>query len=493
MDYSLFQNSPAIGAGTNAVQQPARDYYGNSIGNGPVNIGIYQGAPVPGGPTPTPTPPTGSDVVYVMEDAQVRDGSFADTNYGSATTVGIKKASARFTRRGLLKFNIGNRNVSSATLRVYATSNSAQANQNFIYGVSDNWSENSVTFNNAPRTGSSSPIRSFSITSANARWYDIDITDYVQSQAEGDGIVSLLLTDRNTSKYLTRITSKEGNSDFRSHIIIESDDKTIVPVLEDSYTRAGSFSNSNFGSAATVNCKTSSPRFNRFGMLKFNSTLYEDNIVSATLNFYASTNTANSFTQNIRALGNNWSENSVTENNRPTPRQVVAPVTFDSQEGRWYSIDVTDWVQEQKDNGWTRVSFAFEDTDRSTFLSRITSKEGDRTMAAFLEVDSNSNSNVTTTETRNSDAVDVERSFSVYPNPVNLDFNVEKTFDSTDNIEVSIYTITGELVTSTTEKVEAGLWSKNFSKSELQLSRGIYTVKLNCEKASGFSSKILVF
>ncbi len=492
MDYALFENSPAIGAGA-SVPQPSIDYYGNSIGNGPLNIGIYQGTPIAGGPTP-PAPPAGPGVVYVSEDAQIRDGNFVNTNYGSATTVGVKKASANVTRRGLLKFNVGNRNISSATLRVFATSNSAETYQNFIYGVDDNWSEATVTFNNAPTVGSNAPLRGFSIESANGRWYDIDLTSYVQSQAQGDGIVSLLITDRNSSTHLTRITSKEGNSDFISHIIIESDD-TLVPVREDAYTRAGSFSDTNFGTAATVDCKTSSPEFNRFGLLKFDSTQYDDNIVSATLNFFASTNTGNSFTQNIRAYGNNWFESNITENSRPAPGQVLASVTFDSQAGKWYSIDVTDWVQEQKDNGWSRVSFAIEDTNGSTFLSRITSKEGDPEMAAFLEVESNNASTNKSVKALSlvTNSEDVNQAFSIYPNPVQHDFNIEKTFTTSDNIEVSIYSITGKLITTSAEKVEAGLWSKNFNRSDLKLSRGIYTIKLTSEKSGQFSSKILVY
>src|SRR4051794_41392013 len=47
-----------------------------------------------------------SAVSLTTEDATIRDGSFADTKFGSDKTLGVKKASTGFNRRSLLKFDV---------------------------------------------------------------------------------------------------------------------------------------------------------------------------------------------------------------------------------------------------------------------------------------------------------------------------------------------------------------------------------------------------
>jgi hypothetical protein len=85
-----------------------------------------------------------------------------------------------------LKFNVEelDGSVTSATLRVFVTTAVIPFN---VAQVADNdWSQDSITYNNAPPIG---PIINSSGTISGGAWVEIDVTDYVS----GDGAFSLAL------------------------------------------------------------------------------------------------------------------------------------------------------------------------------------------------------------------------------------------------------------------------------------------------------------
>jgi hypothetical protein len=153
-------------------------------------------------PTATPTPtPGGTVTVNPVADSYGRDGSYANTNYGTDTTMVVKKDGSGYNRKSYARFNFGAFGGSSATLakfRVYVANVNTDATRTVkIYGTSDEtWSETGITWNNAP--AGTTLINSITVTNTGGVWYEIDVTSYVNSQFS-DKVVSFLLINEGTA------------------------------------------------------------------------------------------------------------------------------------------------------------------------------------------------------------------------------------------------------------------------------------------------------
>jgi hypothetical protein len=133
--------------------------------------------------------------VAASADAFVRDGTHANTNNGSATTLDVKASTSGFTRYSYLTFDLTQLgNISSAKLRLFGGLNSADSLNISIFDVSDTtWGESTLTFNNRPANGTTA-LATTTINSTTAQWWEWDLTSYLQQQlALGRTSVSLLL------------------------------------------------------------------------------------------------------------------------------------------------------------------------------------------------------------------------------------------------------------------------------------------------------------
>jgi len=146
-----------------------------------------------------------------LADAYIRDGSYAAINYGSDTSLVAKSSSSSgFTRSSYVKFSLNNvSNIATAKLRIYGSNTDNTSSINISsYGIdNDSWTENAITWNNAP----AAPTNALSAAGVNnqAKYYEFDVTSYVKTQAAGDKIVSLLIKDPSTKiKILLLIVKK---------------------------------------------------------------------------------------------------------------------------------------------------------------------------------------------------------------------------------------------------------------------------------------------
>ncbi len=157
-------------------------------------------------------------------DAFVRNGNYAGTNYGTDTSLIIKAANVSgYSRMSYLRFSLGTAtNITSAKLRVYGRNiDNTNTVKIFAYGVNnDTWTETGITFSNAP-TASTSVLDSAAVNNV-AKYYDIDITSYVKTQASGDKIVSVLLKDPLTKNTNIVFNSKEHKSNKPQLVISTS-------------------------------------------------------------------------------------------------------------------------------------------------------------------------------------------------------------------------------------------------------------------------------
>ncbi|ATB42714.1 sheath polysaccharide-degrading enzyme [Cystobacter fuscus] len=138
------------------------------------------------------------------EDAHVHESNAA-SNYGASTSLAIKNDPGA-SRYAYVKFKLtGITGVSSARLRVHGSASSNTTLQAFQ--TTDGWSESSLTWSNKPAVGALVADVAINTT---AKYYELDVTSYVNAQAGGDGTVSFVLQET-VGKYTTLVSS-EGSA-----------------------------------------------------------------------------------------------------------------------------------------------------------------------------------------------------------------------------------------------------------------------------------------
>ncbi|MEO6328759.1 MAG: DNRLRE domain-containing protein, partial [Ginsengibacter sp.] len=172
-----------------------------------------------------------TDSINVLADAVVRGKTYGNVNYGSDTSLAVKGTSAvgDLTRLSYLKFPLNNSisNVTYAKLRLYGRNTEDATTINVsVFGVNDDsWIENRITYNNAP-AGSSPALSSAGINGV-AKYYEFDVTNFVQAQSTGDKIAGFLLKDIANSSKKAGFNSKE-NPQNKPQLVIVANNDTII-------------------------------------------------------------------------------------------------------------------------------------------------------------------------------------------------------------------------------------------------------------------------
>lgn len=155
----------------------------------------------------------------VAEDAHVRGGAYADTNYGSSTIVEVKDApgGTDYDRLGYFKFDYSGypgTAVNTATLYFYLNSGVTDTTVSFvpmtIIGLpTDTWSESTLTWNNRPGSSGATTIGTIDVTGAG--WYSLDATSYIQSEMT-DKTATFRFSDNSITDRLVKMNSKENSN-----------------------------------------------------------------------------------------------------------------------------------------------------------------------------------------------------------------------------------------------------------------------------------------
>jgi hypothetical protein len=157
-----------------------------------------------------------------IHDSYVRDGTYANNNYGKESILNIKSSVPSFSRLAYFQFDLGSLTaapIASATLYVYGNVPDNDGSEVDVYAhpvTDDQWTETGITWNNRPEMGAEIGVKH--MTDA-LQWYEIDITDYIQAEAAGDKIASLALRQWGTG-YIVTLNSRE-NSQNRPYLGIE--------------------------------------------------------------------------------------------------------------------------------------------------------------------------------------------------------------------------------------------------------------------------------
>ena len=297
------------------------------------------------------TIPTAFDQTWFSpsNDAYVRDGSYAGTSYGSSSTLDVKNdTTAGYNRKAYFKFVLnGVSTVMEAKLRVYG--NNVEDTSNVAvkaFGVENNdWSETTLTWNNAPSRQSTS--QSTTNVTGTAQYYDFDVTNFVAYKlSSGSNTISLQLEAANTPSKRISFNSKESSS-YKPTLIVTTK-ASIIP-SNDAYVRGGTSSGSNFGTATTVEVKNDSNiDYLRKAYYKYVLDGVKT-VNNAKLRVYGN-NVEDTSAVAVKAFGvdnDNWSEYTLTYSNSPTPQSTSQSTVNITGTDRYYEFDVTGFVQNQ--------------------------------------------------------------------------------------------------------------------------------------------------
>ena len=158
--------------------------------------------------------------IYVDQETYVRGGAHVGTNYGSETVARVKEITGfpDFNRRTYAQFDLSS--IDGQIIDAYIHLNAlVQEVSNIdidVYGVSNSWDENTMTFSNAPSL--TNKIESTNISDTSYSDQDIFVSEYVQ-QVSGT-TVSFGLQSFSNGQMV--ITTKEdvANFDVRPFLLI---------------------------------------------------------------------------------------------------------------------------------------------------------------------------------------------------------------------------------------------------------------------------------
>ncbi len=160
--------------------------------------------------------------VNPVADATVRNVPNDVVNYGTSSTLEVKAGSLpSYQRKTYLRFRLtGIPPVGSAKLRLYGSNIQDNTSVNMVaYGMdNDSWTETGITWVNAP-AASGSILGSVNVNSS-IKYYEIDVTSFVRSQASGDGTVSFLVVNPTNQNSRLSFNSRENTANPPELIIV---------------------------------------------------------------------------------------------------------------------------------------------------------------------------------------------------------------------------------------------------------------------------------
>jgi 2',3'-cyclic-nucleotide 2'-phosphodiesterase (5'-nucleotidase family) len=169
-------------------------------------------------------------------DAQVASGtSVANTNYGSSTSFFVQSANTSNSfgnERAWLRFNLAGQippgaTLTGAKLRIYNFEADAQGDDMVIAvhdSATDAWTESTITWNSQPAF-TATPLGTVNLDGPEEfRWYEIDVTAFVQAQWSGDKVVTFVVKpqsegDATWKSY--RFDSREYNTHLAPRLRLE--------------------------------------------------------------------------------------------------------------------------------------------------------------------------------------------------------------------------------------------------------------------------------
>ncbi len=305
-------------------------------------------------PVPTPTPASPSYTVYASADTHVRDGSYANDNYGSDTNLQVKNDGDGFKRKAALQFDFDSYDksaVASATLRLYLSATGNADKTLTLYGhTADTWSENGATWNTGFPAGGTE-IGSVAVGNTAGEWVEWDVSSYVNAQLSDKKVsFTIAATSAEDSEGICWFSSREANDHNPRLVLVKPPvpaEFTLNPAA-DSYIRDGTYSGTNYGTESVLKQSGNETADNNMtSVLKFDFSS-QGSVAAETrkvLRLYVN-QVSSSEVKKISVYGmddSHWSETDMAWDNADRGRTYIDTVEIEDS-GRWYEWNVTDYV-----------------------------------------------------------------------------------------------------------------------------------------------------
>jgi hypothetical protein len=161
--------------------------------------------------------PAGPLSLRAVADTYVRDGTYAASNFGTATALEIKKnSSSGYTRETWLRFDLSSvASASSAKLRLYGKLSEAMTGGVTVTvssSTNTTWSETALTWNTRPAVGTTT-LASAVVSGTSSKWYEFDLANFVKSElAAGRKVLTLVLRSTTAANPTATFASDEAAS-----------------------------------------------------------------------------------------------------------------------------------------------------------------------------------------------------------------------------------------------------------------------------------------
>jgi chitodextrinase len=182
-------------------------------------------------------------ILSASADAFVHDGSDSDVNFGSSQVLHVKNGAGDGNHRETyLAFDLSSLSgsINEAKLRLYGSWNNT-TNSNIAvnaYSVTDSWDESELTWDNKPAAGASI-IASTVIIDTTPRWYEWDLTSYIQGQlsAQND-TANVVLTGSQQTGSIALFHSAENPSN-KPQLLVTVNTDNQSPTVPSSLSTTG--------------------------------------------------------------------------------------------------------------------------------------------------------------------------------------------------------------------------------------------------------------
>ncbi|MFT7235952.1 MAG: hypothetical protein ACI93L_000017 [Cyclobacteriaceae bacterium] len=293
------------------------------------------------GPLQIPTD-TASTILLAIEDAFVRGGANANSNYGTATTLVVKEnsGSADNDRMSFLKFDLStiSGQVSIAKIKIKVQNDDSGASHSLYTRNDDSWTETGITWNNKPSAGS---LISTQTVPNIGEWIEFDVTDEVNAARAGDGTISVQLSESGINHFVGYHSLNATSADNHPRLTYElSPPSSYLGISEDAYVQDGTAADNNYGTSNQLVIKNADPNLVRESYLKFDLSSLSGTLLSAKVRLKVNNDDTGVITHAISFVSNDsWSEVSITWNNKPAVGSLLSENTVPLI-GDWLEFDV---------------------------------------------------------------------------------------------------------------------------------------------------------
>lgn len=310
----------------------------------------------------------------------------------------------------------------------------------------------------------------------------------LQSSGASNALESFTFTPR-SAKHVRIVghgnSASAWNSLTEVRIITSSSTQqsTLAP-LQDAYVRNGDYAAITHGTtdaavlASKINA-TATTGYDRQSFLRFDVSGV-NNISSAVLKVYGKiedTRVAN-LPIGVYAVANtSWTEAALTWNNKPaTGTTALQTATVTDSVGRYYSWDITNYVQTEKAAGRNGISLALLSSTGADPRVIWRSKEAGLT-APQLVISSTPSAAKLAVSAPEKAPVKLVTKLTSYPNPFDDNSTVSFFLEKPADVLLAVYDINGKQVAILKRgRLDAGQYNTSLAASHLP--KGIYTLKL---------------